>query len=1385
MTGSIEGKEGDNSKTCGRCGADLPASTTDATCSACALRLVIDNQSETPGTQVGPYTLLRKIGEGGMGMVYLAEQDYPIRRQVALKIVKLGMDTREIVARFEIELQAMAMLDHPNIAKVFDAGSTRSGRPYFAMELVQGTKITTFCDNEKLPIQERLRLFVPICQAIQHAHQKGIIHRDLKPSNILIATHGSRPKPIIIDFGIAKATGGGLLDTTLQTRSYQLLGTPAYMSPEQARFGEVDIDTRSDIYSLGVLLFELLCGRLPHEESPLNISGAVAGTSAAFGYEPLRPSARFEKLKAAEKDALARQRGVDRNAMVRQIADDLDWIVMKCLERDRARRYATAAELASDILRHTNSEPVLARPPTLGYRMTRAFRRHRAAFLATVGICCSILVGLVLTSLQAIRAGKAEEEQRGLRTSAEAAFRAEQVARRSAEIATKSERSAREAEAAERVRAQESEENAQRLLYAANLKLAQEAWERGDVNLLREVLRAAKDSKHRGFESDYWKSKLNNPLARFAGHGGSILSAAVSKSGRRVLSGSLDGTARLWDTKSSREIIKITSHYAPVYAVAFSPDGRFLLTGGGDRRARVSDSTNGDELLVMAEHRAPIRSVAFSGSGSRLVTAGGQITDRLGTQDTDGRVWDARTGELLLTLQGHRSAITSVAFSADDKWIVTAGHDEGVKVWDAFTGVMKWECEKAAREVAISEDSSRLAFTGSTTMGGIVLMNLLTGQELAFIGTESKIARGVGFTSDSVGILFGGSSGIVHEWSPSKPAQRSAIRADGEITCLALDPSGAYVFVGSKPLYSTRGGFGKPTEAFMGQLWSTKGLEVPPPCDQLNCVERLAIAADHSMAVSVSAEADFGSLDLVGRQALTPIGQVWEMPYGTELRRFMLPPGYYSAIAISPAKTSFAVTDKLGEATIFDINTGAPIHVMPQAQGWVTQNTRFQVAYSRNGRKLAVGSSYGIVHVWDTTTGAVLYPLIHRHGDIRELPPSHVQGTFCPDDTRVLSWGDDGEVVIWDGETGDRLLGLEKHTAAVQCAAYSSDGSAIVTGASDGGVRVFDSFSGRVVTAGFPHSAPVAEVAFHSTEPRVISRDELGVLSVSDATSGRELLRIQRPADFRLSGIARARNRFLSFVNAEAGGQFHVGEISVGAAPNFPESDGPTLAMDLPKTNGPLSIGSEIPPRGSDLPDGMIDLSRHYNASLQSSMHASRNSKDGNDLGSFPLGVVRLRGIAFDARGVVQLSSENLRQARGDYPAAVRGIKVFRLARRMHFLHGTGWVEQESNKRAASVAIANYVIRFKGGREVRYPVHYGRDVRDWNFFPERVQAEIGGAVPAWLGPQVRTKQEWPDWGVRLYVSTWSNPFPDEEIESVDLVSAMGASAPFVLAITID
>jgi len=546
--------------------------------------------TERPGTEVGPYKLLEQIGEGGFGVVFMAEQMHPVRRKVALKVIKPGMDTRQVIARFEAERQALALMDHPNIARVLDAGETNTGRPYFVMELVKGIPITQYCDEAELPTRERLELFVSVCHAVQHAHLKGIIHRDLKPSNVLVTLHDGAPVVKVIDFGVAKATGQQLTEKTLFTGFAQMIGTPLYMSPEQAALSGLDIDTRSDIYSLGVLLYELLTGTTPLAGEKLKQAAFDEIRRLIREEEPQKPSTRIHTM-GASASTISAQRKTEPHKLQQLLRNELDWIVMQALEKDRTRRYETAVGLARDVQRYLDDQPVEACPPSSAYRLKKFIRRNRIAFVSGSLVAGALLLGAVVSTSLAVVAHRhrtlaiharneaqehlqSEERQRRRAEEATAKVLAESEQRRQAMIAAE-EAMAREKQAKEEQallrqeaeqrgdaieqqkteieglnhRLEESLYETRRSLYAAQLNLIPGAWDANNISRIRELLRATRplpgQEDLRGFEWFYWNRQCHSDLqtAKLAKYSNAYLNvSSFSANGGRFAATSLSSS---------------------------------------------------------------------------------------------------------------------------------------------------------------------------------------------------------------------------------------------------------------------------------------------------------------------------------------------------------------------------------------------------------------------------------------------------------------------------------------------------------------------------------------------------------------------------------------------------------------------------------------------------------------------------------------------------------------------------------------------------------------------------------------------------------------------------------------------------------------------------
>ena len=697
--------------------------------------------TEAAGTKIGRYKLLQQIGEGGMGVVYMAEQEEPVRRRVALKIIKLGMDTRQVVARFEAERQALALMDHPNIAKVLDGGTTETGRPFFVMELVQGVPIMEFCDKNKLQAVERLKLFIQVCQAVQSAHQKGIIHRDLKPSNILVTLHHGEPMPKVIDFGIAKATNQKLTEKTLFTLHATMIGTPAYMSPEQAEMTSMDVDTRTDIYSLGVLLYELLTGSTPFPEKRLRSLGYGEMQRVIADEEPERPSTRLSTLADEQKTAVAKNRGEDFAALDTLLRGDLDWIVMKCLEKDRTRRYETANGLAADLKRHLNNEPVLARPPSAAYKFQKALRRNKVVFAAGTAVALALVVGVIGTTAGLVRA---ERQRRAAQT-------AQREESRQKEIAVK----ALDGEKQQTAQAAAARDDAEALAYASAINLAQQALANENlgqaVALLDRQRPKSGQPDRRGWEWRYlWQQARSDALASPLVLSNRFRRFSISPDGSRLVAAA-EGLAffDISDPRRLRLIDQITSVGQAVLGqveAAFSPDGELLAFSALDHipgrnndrftlrlmdtRTRrivgeaalagqwsgISFSPDGTQLLTYTPDSSgakPVEPVAVwqvaglkriaSPANVRFAAEGLQSTDFAVTRD-----WSALANEAQAADGSTRLQITELAtgkprwkndlgggtlhhlrFSPDGKLLFgTEGYDRAprVRIWDAASG---------------------------------------------------------------------------------------------------------------------------------------------------------------------------------------------------------------------------------------------------------------------------------------------------------------------------------------------------------------------------------------------------------------------------------------------------------------------------------------------------------------------------------------------------------------------------------------------------------------------------------------------------------------------------------------------------------------------------
>ncbi|MBX3439617.1 MAG: serine/threonine protein kinase, partial [Planctomycetaceae bacterium] len=726
---------------------------------------------------IGPYILREQIGEGGFGLVYLAEQERPIRRKVAIKVIKPGMDTREVVARFEVERQALALMDHPHIAKVLDAGTTDAGHPYFVMELVRGWPITEYCDRTTIPLRERLKLFITVCDAVQHAHQKGVVHRDLKPSNVLITLNDGTPVPKVIDFGVAKALNQRLTERTFFTRHAQILGTPMYMSPEQAESSGIDVDTRSDVYSLGVLLYELLTGQTPFDRAAFSKLGYDELRKIVREVEPLSPSVRVSTLAGKVGTTAANQRGIDERQHSRMLRGELDWIAMKALDKDRTRRYASAESLAADLQRYLDDKPVEAGRPSTMYQIGKMARRHKAWFAVAALTCVGLLAGMAMLVGTTVLV----TQQRDI-----------------ARIAVMRERDASKRAAEDHRVALQQRDAAEYNLYVADVNLARQQWKAGHVARMAELLDAHRPQPDRpdlrGWEWHYLSSLKDKCLRRIPTEGQVIFNLDWSSDGRWLATAGND--VRLWDVAAERRTLVI----AEMRRAAWSPDGRQLAVYGDSGFVKILDPVDGNELSKFAAGWAADPSLAWSPDGRRLAAGdqAGRVTiwDTLGSREPvvlhdslrkirtiawspDGElmavagddggglleIWNAVAGTLQQSFRAHSHYIQCMAWSPDGRWLGTGSQDQYVKVWrvDDWTSILNqrmhagrinaldWSPD-SRHLVSVSDDSTIRVWDPETRR----LVNTLCGH-LARV-------HAVAWSPDGAQVATAGADGMIRFW---------------------------------------------------------------------------------------------------------------------------------------------------------------------------------------------------------------------------------------------------------------------------------------------------------------------------------------------------------------------------------------------------------------------------------------------------------------------------------------------------------------------------------------------------------------------------------------------------------------------------------------------
>ncbi|MEX2119829.1 MAG: protein kinase [Pirellulales bacterium] len=879
---------------------------------------VVEPAAEKPGALIGPYKLLQVVGEGGMGVVWMAEQSHPMQRRVALKIIKPGMDTRQVIARFEAERQALAVMDHPHIAKVFDAGTTDTGRPYFVMELVKGQPITAYCDEHCLTPRQRLELFVPVCQALQHAHQKGIIHRDIKPSNVLIAPYDGKPVVKVIDFGVAKATGQRLTEKTLFTEFGAVVGTVEYMSPEQAELNNQDIDTRSDIYSLGVLLYELLTGTTPLSRERLKQAAFAEMLRIIREEEPPKPSRRLSDS-TDSLPSISAQRQMEPEKLTRLVRGELDWIVMKSLEKDRNRRYETANGLAADVERYLSDEPVQACPPSASYLLRKFVQRHKGLVATASLILIALLIAIAGTTwglVQAERGRSAAEQAR----SGEASQRAEAVGNLYDSLVG-------EARALRLARVVGYREQAwQRLRQAAELGTPK----RDLVQLRREAAACLGDFV--GLDPTVLKDFGDRRISAIALH----------PRGHQLALGFTDGSLSLRGLPNGAEIARWSGHPgASIKSVAFDPDGKCCASAAADGTIVLGEpnieggwSCKWTSTIDLLDQSLPANSmtIVFTHDGKQLagcssggstiqfcLTADGQPTDRFEAPDK---------------LSG------SMALSPDGR-LLAAGHrgngEHAVRVWDIASGTVKEDLFPKLAQIAdlkFSPDGKLLAC--GCDAGAAVFDTSTFQRQLFFLGGN---IFDVDFNPDSQ-LLAGGTHGATRLWDLVTNRELATL-----LQPLAPEDPSWSDFVYSIALSQD----GKTLVSASRRrivLWNLAG-----------ATERVLLKR---FAGGIPGVAFSPQGDLLASVSKDRSVTLWDPATGRLVRDLTGCQGEVQAVAFSPDGRLVAAGDwSKGESVrIWDVNTGRSLVALDPQLGEV-----WSVTFSRDGQYFAAGGEQGWI-VW-------------------------------------------------------------------------------------------------------------------------------------------------------------------------------------------------------------------------------------------------------------------------------------------------------------------------------------------------------------------------------------------------------------------------------------
>jgi len=1048
---------------------------------------------ERPGTQIGPYKLLQQIGEGGFGIVFMAEQLEPVRRRVALKVIKPGMDTRQVIARFEAERQALAVMDHPNIAKVLDAGTTESGRPYFVMELVRGIPITQYCDESNLPVRERLELFATVCQAIQHAHTKGIIHRDIKPTNVLVTRQDGQPVVKVIDFGVAKAMGQQLTDKTLFTDFAQMIGTPIYMSPEQAELSSNDIDTRSDIYSLGVLLYELLTGTTPVSKEQLKQAAFDEIRRIIREEEPPKPSTRISTAEAAP--SIAAQRHTEPAKLAKLVRGELDWIVMKALEKDRNRRYETANGFAMDVQRYLEDEPVQACPPSASYRLRKFARRHRVA-LGMTGMAAALLTfALVTLAFANVRINDALTTKTEALTEKTSALTAKtralddlSMAKQDLESANLNLKQAVEALSDEQNKTKLALDQERVARYSQSIALAYRELEAG-LSTRAEYLLAECPDHLRGWEWNYLKRQCHRELVAFRG-GGTPHVAFIDDSAL-VASITLDRRVNRWNSKDGGLVSQFrlpTMDFYGFHGARLNSNGHLVAAVVDDQRIQLHDCESGKEIssIQIQEGKFSRGQFELSPGGERLAAAISLRRDGIERTDTV-RMWEVGSGRELFKLSG--SDYGALVFGSDGKdLILCKGND--VVVHDATSGTAKvrWRCWDPTAAYppvgqVMTSVRSRLAMWDERYRR-LRIWDLRDGKLLTELQSGSSAVSQMVFHPNGLLLAAAFEDGNIKIFNTEAGKEWLAIRGHG-LPVLGL----AFSRDGSRLLSAGHDG--------MVKVWDSSAFAQKMPPGTL--VFRMG-AADLSEPVRCVSFSSDGKYLAAGSPVLGIT--IWQTDTRTK-KFFRLPAAFTNHLALSPDGQRVATGGVDGVARIYHPQMGTEIVACQGHTGTIED-----VSFSPDGTWLATACGVergdGTVRLWNAATGK----------EVKSWTvPSAWRLAFSPDGLHLAAVTNSivqPTARLWDVATGAELWRTTKEFVPATALAFSRDGKRLAVATSVHTVKTLDAKTGEEQWQLQGCDSSAGSLAFHPDGNRLAAMTPDGSLVIWDLLNGREVLTLHR-----------------------------------------------------------------------------------------------------------------------------------------------------------------------------------------------------------------------------------------------------------------------------------